>query len=177
MTTSDFESFVERETGRLRKLATSLTGNRTDADDLLQETFTKAFVSWRKVRAAAAPSAYVRRMMVHAFLSGRRRRSCSEIVSVLDDDRLSSPDPTEDYVRHHALLAQVRRLPERQRAIIVLRFLEDLPVAEVASIMRIREGAVRTICHRALTELRNAAAVDAAREERRETVTQSSYAI
>ncbi|MBB2894245.1 SigE family RNA polymerase sigma factor [Flexivirga oryzae] len=177
MTTSDFASFVERETAGLRKLATSLTGNRTDADDLLQETFTKTFVSWRKVRSATAPSAYVRRMMVHTFLSGRRRRASSEIVSPFDNDELTSPDPAEAYVQHHALLAQVRRLPERQRAIVVLRFMEDLPVGEVASIMRMREGAVRTACHRALAELREAAAANTDLGDSRATRTQSSYAI
>lgn len=175
MTSTDFEDFVEREASRLRILAMSLTGNGTDADDLLQETLTKSFVSWRKVRAAAAPSAYVRQMMVHTFLSGKRRRSAGEVVTDLHDDRASRPDPAEAYVQRHALLAQVRTLPERQRAIVVLRFLEDLPVGEVAVIMRMREGAVRTACSRALATLRE----DPPQPEPRESATpigRTSYA-
>ncbi len=164
MTTTEFESFVEREAGRLRILAMSLTGNRADADDLLQETLIKAFVSWRKVQDASAPSAYVRQMTVHTFLSGRRRRSSTEVVTDIDSDRISRPDPAEAYVQQHALLAMVSRLPERQRAIVVLRFLEDLPVNEVAAIMRMRESAVRTACSRALATLREQSPQQPARE-------------
>lgn len=163
MTADDvtFESYVEREMPRMYRLAISLTGNRIDADDLVQDALTSIFVKWSKVNASAAPGAYGRAVLVNAFLSNKRRRAAQEVVRDLSDgDRpgaASTPDPAVAYLERHELLGRVGRLPPRQRAVVVLRYLEDLPVAEVAAILRTRESAVRAACHRGLRSLRAAA--------------------
>lgn len=151
----EFEEFVERELPRLQRLALSLTGQHADADDLVQEALTRTCLHWGKVTASASPGAYVRTILTNAFLSSRRRRSASEIVSTEVVDRGGeSPDPTVQFIQRHDLLSEVLRLPPNQRVVIVLRYLEDLSVADVASILGTREGAVRATCHRALAKLR-----------------------
>lgn len=151
----EFEQSVTREYDRLRRIAVSLTGNPHDADDLMQDTFAKLLVNWRKVRSTDSPTRYARRVMTNVFLTGKRRRASTEIVSTeAVDQKSESADPTAESVRRHDLLSAVLQLPPNQRVVIVLRYLEDLPVAEVAQIVGKREGAVRGICHRGLESLR-----------------------
>lgn len=155
----EFEQFVGREYDRLRLVAVSLTGSSHDADDLMQDTLAKLLVHWGKVTTTASPTAYAHRTLVNTFLSGRRRRAASDVVSTeLVAERSESSDPTAEFVQRHDLLSQVLRLPPNQRVVIVLRYLEDLSVPEVAQILGKREGAVRGICHRGLENLRGAAA-------------------
>lgn len=150
-----FEQFAAREHERLRRVAVSLTGNPHDADDLLQDTLAKLLVHWSKVTATSSPTRYAHRTMVNTFLSGKRRRASTEVVSSeVVDLKTSSNDPTSDFIQRHDLLSAVLRLPPNQRVVIVLRYLEDLPVSEVAGILGKREGAVRATCHRGLETLR-----------------------
>lgn len=152
---SDLETFVEREHDRLLRLAIALTGNRIDADDLLQETLARLITSWRKVDASANPTAYVRAMMTNTFITGKRRKASTEAVSdAVVQARAGSVDDTEAFIVRHDLLRSVAALPRRQRAVIVLRYFEDMTVAEVAAALRMREGAVRATAHRAMTALR-----------------------
>lgn len=151
----EFEQFVGREYDRLRRVAVALTGNSHDAEDLLQETLTKLLVRWGKVTAADSPTRYAHRTMVNTFLSGKRRRASTEVVSSeVVGLNTSSSDPTSDFVQRDDLLSAVLRLPPNQRVVIVLRYLEDLPASEVADILGKREGAVRATCHRGLENLR-----------------------
>ncbi|WP_446664926.1 SigE family RNA polymerase sigma factor [Flexivirga sp. B27] len=151
----EFEQFVTREYDRLRRIAISLTGNRHDAEDLVQDSLAKLLVHWDKVAATASPTSYARRTIVNTFLSGKRRRAASEIVSTeVVDHRSESSDPTTQFIQRHDLLSAVLTLPPSQRVVIVLRYLEDLPVPEVARILGKREGAVRATCHRGLEKLR-----------------------
>lgn len=164
---TEVEAFVDRELDRLTRLAISLTGNRIDADDLVQETLAKVIVAWRKVEASAAPGAYARTIMVNTFVSGKRRMASREVVSdQAVEQGMGAVDSVQAYIVRHDLLSVIATLPRRQRAVVVLRYLEDLPVSEVASIMRLREGVVRSTCHRALTTLR-AGAPPASPEESR----------
>jgi RNA polymerase sigma-70 factor, sigma-E family len=154
-TDDEFEQFVDREYDRLRRIAISLTGNQHDAEDLLQDSLAKLLVHWGKVAATASPTRYAHRTIVNTFLSGKRRRWSTEVVSTeMVDRRIESADPTAQFVQRHDLLAEVLLLPPSQRVVIVLRYLEDLSVPEVAGILGKREGAVRATCHRALDNLR-----------------------
>lgn len=151
----EFEQFAEREYDRLRRVAISLTGNPHDADDLMQDTLAKLLVHWSKVTTTTSPTRYAHRTMVNTFLSGKRRRASTEVVSSeVVGFNTSASDPTAEFIQHHDLLSAVLQLPPNQRVVIVLRYLEDLPAAEVADILGKREGAVRATCHRALENLR-----------------------
>lgn len=151
----EFEQFVGREYDRLRRVAVALTGSSHDAEDLLQETLTKLLVRWGKVAAATSPTKYAHRTMVNTFLSGKRRRASTEVVSSeVVGFNTSSSDPTSDFIQRHDLLSAVLRLPPDQRVVIVLRNLEDLSASEVADILGKREGAIRATCHRGLENLR-----------------------
>jgi len=154
-TDEEFEKFADREYDRLRRVAVSLTGNPHDADDLMQDTLAKLLVHWGKVATTTSPTAYAHRALVNTFLSAKRRRASTEVVSTeVVDTRSGSTDPTTEFVQRHDLLSRVLQLPPNQRVVIVLRYLEDLSVTEVAQILGKREGAVRGICHRGLENLR-----------------------
>lgn len=154
-TDEEFEQFVSRDFDRLRRIAVSLTGDQHDADDLLQDTLARLMVHWGKVRGAASPTSYAHRTMVNTFLSGKRRRRSTEVVSTeVVDHRATTSDPTAKFIQRQDLLSAVLELPPNQRVVIVLRYLEDLSVPEVAAILGKREGAVRATCHRGLAKLR-----------------------
>lgn len=153
----EFAAFVERELPRLHRLARSLTGQPADADDLVQEALAKAWLHWGKVNASGSPGAYVRAILSNSFLSSRRRRSHTELVSTdVVDNKSGTTDPVGDFADRHDLIADVLRLPPTQRVVIVLRYLEGLSVPEVADILGKGEGAIRATCHRALKHLRAA---------------------
>ncbi|AKU19175.1 hypothetical protein VV02_21470 [Luteipulveratus mongoliensis] len=137
----------------------SMTGNRYDAEDLVQETLAKVIDKWDQVDASTNPGAYVRRMLANTYISQRRRFASHEVVS---DDAVSGglravPDPQERLVDRDLLRSMVTTLPRQQRVIVALRYYEDQSVKEVAQIMEISEAAVRSSCHKALTSLRERA--------------------
>ncbi|KGN39303.1 sigma-70 family RNA polymerase sigma factor [Knoellia subterranea] len=151
------EAYLDVALPRLMAIALSLTGHRQDAEDLVQDSVAKLLVSWSKVERASAPDAYVRQLMVNTFLSRRRRRSSSEVVShdVVTADRVTGGPSVEsgvadrDHVRR-LLLA----LPPRERAVMVLRHLEDLPDAAIAEVLKCSAVSVRVTAHRARERLR-----------------------
>lgn len=175
VTTTDFEDFVERETARLRKLAVSLTGNRIDADDLLQETFTQGL---RVVGQGAC----------RFVVDGPRATDDAAHLPVRTSTPLIRRDREPDRRRSGHRPGSGRGLraascsagPGRAPACAAAgdrraALHGDLPVAEVASIMRMREGAVRTACHRALAALR-AETVSSAERSGMTATARSSYA-
>lgn len=155
-TDRDLEELLRTYGGRLSALAWSLTGHRQDAEDLLQETFAQAIHRWERVVASRSVGAYLRTMMVNQFLTGRRRAASREVVSdaaVRDHEEAVVVDLDAAWTRDH-LVRLVTRLPPRQRAVVVLRFLEELSVTETAEALRMSTGAVRSNTHRALRSLR-----------------------
>src|SRR5205085_7154482 len=110
--------------GALYRTAYLLTGSRADAEDLAQSTLIKAFQSWAKVAAAASPDAYVRRILTNTFISTRRplRFSRERLV-----DRVPEVE-VPGGVDHERLRLwpHIASLPPKQRAVIVLRYYEDL---------------------------------------------------
>lgn len=149
--TASFETFV-RETARsLQRTAVLLCGDHHLAEDLVQTTYAKVFASWRRVAAADDPVAYTRRTLVRTFLSHRRlRRSSERPVEVLPDRPGTGAD---DAVRLD-LLAALGSLTSDDRAVLVLRFWEDLSVADSAGLLGISEAACRQRTSRALTRIR-----------------------
>ncbi|MDE9365183.1 SigE family RNA polymerase sigma factor [Luteipulveratus sp. YIM 133132] len=148
-------AYVTAAFPRLMNLAGALTGNRHDAEDLVQDTMANVLIRWPKVHAAASPDAYVRRMMVNRFLSGKRLRSAKELVShdAVTRDR---PAPTGggDLEARDAMMTLLWRLPRVQRTVLVLRFYEDLADAQIAEALGTREATVRSNVSRGLAKLR-----------------------
>lgn len=151
---ADATAYVTAAFPRLMNLAGALTGNRYDAEDLVQDTMAKVLMQWSKVNAAEHPDAYVKRMLVNAFMSKKRLRSSSEIVSheAVTQDR--SAHTGADLESRDEMLTLLWGLPKVQRAVMVLRYYEDLSDAQIAHVLSTRESTVRSNASRALVNLR-----------------------
>ena len=160
-----FEQFVAAQGTALLRLAFVLTGDRHLAEDLAQTALADAYRHWKKVTAAQDPAAYVRRMLVNAHLSWRRRRSSTERPTDLPDtsaDRAAGPgDALAERDQLRALLAG---LAPRARTVLVLRYYADLDDAAIAEAMGISQSAVRSTASRALASLRSTAPVATVQE-------------
>jgi RNA polymerase sigma-70 factor (sigma-E family) len=158
--TEDFGQFMASRWPGLVRLAYGLTGDRWVAEDIAQGTLASAYAAWWRVRRADDPDAYVRRILINASNSRFRRRRVTEnsrAMAELPDARLA--DPSDLIGDRAALVAAVRELPPRQRAIVVLRYLEDLSDAQVAATLGCSAGTVRSQASRALAKLRGSAAL------------------
>ncbi|MFC1420880.1 SigE family RNA polymerase sigma factor [Streptacidiphilus cavernicola] len=153
-TTDDgYQAFAAARIGHLYRSACLLTGGDTHlAEDLVQETLGRIFVRWRRVSGADNPVAYAQTMLAHTFLSWRRRRSSGERPSATPPEAGIAEDG--DPALRVTLLSALRQLPERDRAVLVLRYWEDRSVQETATALRLSAGAVRSHALRALTRLR-----------------------
>lgn len=147
----DFREFVRSRFERLRALAFVTCGDWQTAEDATAGALAKLYNRWDKV---AMPDSYARTMVVRAAVNEKRKpwRRERSYGTELPDTEL--PDPTgavNDRLRlHHAL----KRLPTRQRAVLVLRFLEGLSVEETADVLRCRPGTVKSQCARGLASAR-----------------------
>jgi RNA polymerase sigma-70 factor (sigma-E family) len=150
----DFRSYVAARSPALLRTAYMLTGNRSDAEDLLQTALAKTYLSWDRIRAREAVDGYVRRVLVNTSTSWWRRRKVDEVVT----DELPEPgtgrDASADLDLHDALWTALAGLPKRQRAMVVLRYYEDLSEAETAQVMGVSVGTVKSTTSRALSRLR-----------------------
>jgi RNA polymerase sigma-70 factor (sigma-E family) len=152
MGTDGFEEFVHATGDRMHRAALLLCGDHHLAEDLTQTTYAKVYASWTRVSAADSPLAYTRKVLMHAFLSHRRLRRAAELPVQ------AVPEVAADGADVNArldLLAALRRLPPKDRAVLVLRYWEDLSVARTAELLGIRENTCRTRASRALIRLRD----------------------
>jgi RNA polymerase sigma-70 factor (sigma-E family) len=146
-----FEEFVHATADRLHRSALLLCGEHHLAEDLTQMTYAKVYANWGRVSTAESPLAYARTMLTRTFLSHRRlRRSGEWPVDVVPDSATSGPDLE---VRMD-LLAALRHLAPDDRAVLVLRYWEDLSVVRAAEVLGIRETTCRNRAARALARLR-----------------------
>jgi len=151
-----FEEFVVARSAALSRTAYLLTGDHQLAEDLLQVALTRVAVRWPRLRAEA-PVAYARRIMINEVTTWRRRRRYHERPSdALPEDR-PAPDPSTAAVRRIVVGQALARLTPRQRAMLVLRFYEDLSEADTAALLGCSVGTVKSGTHAALARLRDAA--------------------
>ena len=149
--TASFEAFVHTTAGSMHRTAVLLCGDHHLAEDLTQTAYAKVFASWRRVTAADDPVAYTRQVLVHTFLSHRRlRRSSERPVDVIPDVVTHTDDPSARL----DLLAALQQISPDDRAVLVLRFWEDLSVADTARLLGTTEPACRQRTARALTRIR-----------------------
>lgn len=150
----DFRAFVTRQWGPLTRTAYLLTGDRGQAEDLVQTALERTHRHWSRILRKDAPEVYVRRAMVNTATSWRRRRRPVEIA-LLDADTAAAPDEYARAENRHQLLAALRRLPPKTRAILVLRYFEDLSEADIARVVGCSTGSVKSQASRGLARLRN----------------------
>ncbi|MEU5876290.1 SigE family RNA polymerase sigma factor [Spirillospora sp. NPDC047279] len=152
-----FEEFVEHRLPALYRYAYVLTGDRHDAEDLVQEALTRTGVSWRRVRRKDDPEGYVRTTMVRLMTDRWRRRDREELTAEPPDHPVS--DPGLDRVTGDAgFAAALDGLGPRMRAVLVLRYVDQLSDAEIAQVLSCSPGTVRSQAARALARLRTTAA-------------------
>lgn len=154
---AEHDAFVEFATavsGRLLHAATLLTTDRYLAEDLVQETLGKLFASWQRVAKVDNPAAYARTTLVHTYISHRRWRGSSEYATERVPERAAVSAP--DIPLRLTLLGGLSQLDAKDRAVLVLRYWEDLTVEQTAWELGISAGAVRNQAMRALGRLRAA---------------------
>jgi RNA polymerase sigma-70 factor (sigma-E family) len=152
--TGSFEEFVSARWTVLYRTAYLMTGRAADAEDLLQATFVKAYAAWGRVQRADSPEAYVRKMLVNGFISTQRRRKRERDHAAAQ--RVPAPSPTHEagVLDRVGMWEHVANLPPRQRAVVVLRFYEDLSEQQVAHVLGCAPGTVKSQTHDALRSLR-----------------------
>ncbi|GAA4857992.1 MULTISPECIES: SigE family RNA polymerase sigma factor [Saccharopolyspora] len=154
------QEFAEYFTARreaVRRMAYMMCGDWHRADDLAQTAFIALHRHWRKVRDKGALDAYVRRILTRAVIDESRRPWRRErATEVLPDRPADSGSVSDAVATKQTLLAGLQQVPPKQRAVLVLRFLEGLDVSGVAEVMRCSEGTVKSQCARGLTALREA---------------------
>nr|CAA9359887.1 MAG: hypothetical protein AVDCRST_MAG46-3203 [uncultured Nocardioidaceae bacterium] len=150
-----FVEFAEAARGQLRRTAFLLCGDWDQASDHVQEGLIRVYVAWPRLTRAGREYAYARQAVVSAFLDHIRRRSSTEIPTEPVGDPPSGHDLAESVASRAALMSGLAGLPPRQRACVVLRYFEDLSVADAAAALGCTEGTVKSQTSRGLDSLRS----------------------
>jgi RNA polymerase sigma-70 factor (sigma-E family) len=152
---TEFEEFAHARAPHLLRSAWLLCGNVHEAEDLVQETLAKIYVRWhRRVGGRIDnPAAYAQTTLVRTFLSARRRRSSGELPYAEPPD-VARPDPAAATDLQLLVAGALDGLAPADRAVLVLRYLEDRSVSDVAQALGVSEGAVRNRSMRALERVR-----------------------
>ena len=150
---AEFERYFRARRDAIRRTAYLMCGDWHRADDHTQAAFVALHRHWRRVRDKGALDAWMRRTLMRAVVDEsrrpwRRERFTDDVVAV--DKVVADPDVTT----RHVLVDGLRSVPPRQRAVLVLRYCEDLPEAEVARLLGCSVGTVKAHAHRGLRSLR-----------------------
>lgn len=160
----EFRVYVATRSGALLRTATLLTGDRSLAEDLVQTALARTYLAWGRIREPHAVDAYTRRVLVTTYATWWRRKWKGEVPQERLPD-VAGPDPYGQVDTGLGLRAALARLPRRQRAVVVLRYWEDRSEAEVAELLGISVGTVKSQAARALAKLRADIDVTALRAE------------
>jgi RNA polymerase sigma-70 factor (sigma-E family) len=157
---ADYENFARAQLPRLLRYATMLTGEREQAADLVQDVLVKVYRRWSRISDADHPDRYALRMVTNGFLSWRRSRAARVIASGDLPDGVRPGDFASDHALREDMWQRLARLPRRQRAVVVLRYYEQLADSEIADLLGCAPATVRAHAHRALTTLRNGLTIE-----------------
>ena len=163
-----YTEFVQSQWAALYRTAFLLTGDHQRAEDVVQTALMKLYLAWPRVASMSHPAAYARTVVVNQLTSWWRLRSNSERPTPNRTDQ-ALPAFDEGLVVARTLWTQVLGLPPRQRAVIVLRYYEDRSEAEIAEILGISAGSVKTHAHHAMATLRDRLGEGASRAGARRT--------
>ncbi len=149
----DFSAFVAARATSLLRVAYLACGDATEAEDLLQTALERTYRSWDRVRHDS-PEPYVRRVIINTAISRARRRAILSIIPMHSPPERSARATDVDL--RHVLMEALRALPPRQRAVIVLRYWEDLSETQTAEVLGCSVGTVKSQASKALAKLRSA---------------------
>ena len=152
----EFAEFAHAHAERLRTTAFMLCRDWHLAQDLTQTALTKLFLSWRRAVRADNLMAYAQKILLRAFLDHRRRRSSTESTP----GELREPAYRENPELRLTMLDALGTLPERDRAIVILRYFEDYSVEQVADLLYVPVSVVKSQTRRSLAKLREVLAAD-----------------
>lgn len=152
---TEFVAFAEGARARLRQTAYLLCGDWDRASDHVQEALIRVYVAWPRLERAGREHAYARKAVVSAVFDHARRRSSKEVVAEPDPSRPAAGDLAEQVTARAVLVAALAQLAPRQRACVVLRYFEDLSVADTAKALGCSEGTVKSQTARGLDTLRS----------------------
>jgi RNA polymerase sigma-70 factor (sigma-E family) len=148
-----FPEYFAGRAGAMRSTAYLLCGDWHRAEDLVQATFLKLYLTWDRVSRDEALDAYTRQILLRNFLDERRRGIWRRTVVTSSLPDLATGDPAaEDRV---VLLAALSEVPPRQRAVLILRYWEDLSIEETARVLGCSTGTVKSQANRGLAALRS----------------------
>jgi RNA polymerase sigma-70 factor (sigma-E family) len=150
---AEFREFVTARGRALVRSAYLLTGNLADAEDLVQSALAKTYQAWSRIEDRNALDGYVRRAMVNTHISWWRRRRVDEYPTDEIPDQPAA-DTSGNTELHDTLQRAIDRLPQRMRAAVVLRYFEDMTEAEVADVLGVSQGTVKSTVSRAVAKLR-----------------------
>ncbi len=162
---ADFASYLAAREQALLRTAYALTGNVHDAQDLVQTALAKLYLAWDTVRDRESLDGFVRRIMVNEHNS-LWRRAWKRREHASDDLPERAVADSQDHGESARLWSFVQTLPRRQRAVVVLRYYEELSEAEVAEVLGVSVGTVKSQTSRALAALRERAPQSLREEER-----------
>jgi RNA polymerase sigma-70 factor (sigma-E family) len=148
---AEFDAFVVAQSQALLRTAYYLTRDEGRAEDLLQTALTKAWFAWRRIDGP--PEAYVRRVLVTTSASWWRRRWTRETPREILPER-AAPENLQGPADGQDLWDAIGHLPPRQRAVVVLRYIEDRTEVETAQLLDCSVGTVKSQCAKALAKLR-----------------------
>jgi RNA polymerase sigma-70 factor, ECF subfamily len=148
---SPFQEFFASQYAALRRLGFVLTGDWSEGEELAQDALVRVYWRWALVRRQERPEAYARKVLINRHRSWLRRLRLDARHG--GQARIQTADAGQ---REELLVvwAAIRRLPSRQRAVVVLRYHEDLPELEVARLLQMPVGTVKSTANRALARLR-----------------------
>jgi RNA polymerase sigma-70 factor (sigma-E family) len=153
LTDDDFTRVFATRSLSLRRTAYLLCGDWSRAEDLVQTTFARAYAAWGRIREPAAVDSYLRTTLARVYLDDARRRWSAEVpTAVLPDE---SEDPGAAWIDDRlSILAALAAIPPRQRACVVMRFVDDCSVVETARALGCSEGTVKSNTARGLAAMR-----------------------
>lgn len=149
---TDFDEFVAARSSRLLRTAYLLTRDHALAEDLLQTALTKAWFAWSRIESDPEP--YVRKILVNTFATWWRRKWNGEHAYAEPPEPDPGPGAHDVADQRQDLWTAMGRLPRRQRAVVVLRYVEDLTEAETAHLLGVSVGTVKSQTSKALAKLR-----------------------
>nr|WP_042185285.1 SigE family RNA polymerase sigma factor [Kibdelosporangium sp. MJ126-NF4]CEL16670.1 RNA polymerase ECF sigma factor [Kibdelosporangium sp. MJ126-NF4]CTQ88978.1 RNA polymerase ECF sigma factor [Kibdelosporangium sp. MJ126-NF4] len=145
-----FEAFFTSQAHRLRRLAYAMCGDWHLAEDLVQAAFVRMYPRWHRIRPETA-AAYANKVLLNLFLSGVPKRKREQVMESFPDTQAPEGRSSDERLDMAAALAA---LPPKRRAMVVLRFMEDLSISEVAQLTGTAEGTVKSQTSRAVESLR-----------------------
>ena len=149
----DFVEFASSSHERMRRTAYLLCGDWHRAADITQEALIRIYLVWPHIERKDCLATYARRAVMSVVIDQARKRSSTELPALAVDETPSAHDPAAEVTDRLSLVQALVRLPPRQRACVVLRYFEDLSVAEVAALLGVTTGTVKHQTYRGLASL------------------------